>query len=112
MQIILTVLAQIWHYIVISIVTLVGAAIDFYSTYHLEIDKVVLRIEKDAASAGGWTNEKKEQEAVDLYLEYKPKLPTKIKIILLFVPDAWELNFVKGIIRKLCAKAAALKPVP
>jgi len=69
-----------------------------------KIQAIVLRIEKDAQD--GWTNEEKEQLAMDIfYKELYPKLPWILKL----VPKSWLEKWVKDIIHSVCEKAHALK---
>ena len=88
--------------------TLVTIMVDFYTTHQAEISKIVLQIEKDSAD-GTWSNEDKENEAVTMYLEAKPHFPAKVKLVLMFIPDNWEIDFVRKSIRILCAKRAEMK---
>lgn len=69
-----------------------------------KIDAIVLRIEKDKQD--GWTDEEKEQLAVDLFFqEVYVKLPWFLKII---PRDLIELELRK-LIKAICKKAKEFK---
>lgn len=94
--------------IVAALAGIVTVLVDFYTTYQAEIDKLVLRVEKD--SEDGWTSEDKQAEAEDIYLNIvKSRLPLKLKMVLAFVPDNWEIAAVRKLIEKICKKSAELK---
>ena len=96
-----------WQFIVCLLVAVATEIIDFYTAHKSEIDAVVLRVEKD--SQDGWTNEKKEQVAVDLYKQFKPKFPARIRMLLAIIPDSWEEGYVRKLIRSMCKKASNFK---
>jgi hypothetical protein len=80
----------------------------FYINYQGIINWVVLRIEKDSAD-GEWTNQEKEDGAVDLYFtQLLPKLPIYLGI-LKFIPRFIVVPMIRKIIRGICKDAAALK---
>ena len=69
-----------------------------------KIQAIVVRIEKD--SKDGWTNEEKEDLAVDLFFqEIYPQMPSIIRIF----PRAWVEKWVREVIRGICKKSHELK---
>ena len=69
------------------------------------ISAIVLRVERDTAD-GTWTNEEKEQEALDIYNDQiYPKLPIQIKAFLFLVPQSVINKWIRSMIQKVCAKS-------
>ena len=70
---------------------------------------IVRRVEQDTAD-GTWTNEEKEQEAIDIYnQQIKPGLPWYMQAFLMLVPESVINNWLKGMIAKICAKSGTIK---
>jgi hypothetical protein len=84
--------------------------VDFVEKHKDSISKIVLRVEKD--SQDGWTNEEKEQFAVDMYFkEIVPTLPVRTRLFLAIIPDSWEESMIRKSIKKLCEKTAKLPEI-
>ncbi len=80
-----------------------------YQKYQAVMARIALRIEKDTAD-GTWTNEEKEQEAVDIYfneiLQLMPKMLILLKIVLSqrFIMEP----IIRKIVRMICKQAGKI----
>lgn len=84
---------------VTKIVAVVGPSvafiIRFFEKHKEEIQVIILRVQKDAASQGEWTNEEKEELVIDIYFkEVRPYLPWYVRMVI-------GKGFARRIIRKV-----------
>jgi len=90
--------------------TIIFALYSFWQKYKEIVGRIVLRIQKDTAD-GTFTNEEKEQCAVDIYFtEIIPVLP--IYLVWLKVAPRFIVEpVIRKIVRAICKKTSELKKV-
>lgn len=87
------------------IVLIVGVVTKWYQDNKDEINKIVLRVQKDMKD--GWTQKEKERLAIDLFFqEVYPRLPFYIRW---FTTKKLIRKLVSKGIKSICGKAYGLK---
>lgn len=87
-----------------GIITVVSVVWAWFEKNKDKVQAIVVRIEKE--SVDGWSNEEKEQLAVDIFFqEVYPILPWYVKML----PNSLIEKLVRKTIRGICEKALKLK---